>query len=174
MMKRIFPLFLLTVVSCGSGQAGQPPRDATSGGPPITTPPITPTPTVQNATVGNFNLSLTGCQLAYEGADKTGKIDFGFPAPCQFGRDRKGNVRVVSTGKALTLLVESSRPADPSSSLSSRDCVTLIRGVVVTPREIRLSVQTQKVAQCLPAEWDEKMFYAFAAKTQPTGVIPGQ
>lgn len=173
-MKRIFPLLLLAVISCGSGQAGQPPRDATSASPPIITQPITPSPTVQNATVGNFKLSLASCRLTYEGAGKTGKIDFDFPTPCQFNRDRKGNIRVVSTGKTLTLLVESSRPADPSSSLSSRDCVTLIRGVVVTPREIRLSVQTQKVAQCLPAEWDEKMFYAFAAKTQPTGVTPGQ
>lgn len=170
-MKKICLLLSVTAISCGSGHAGQPSQDVPASQQPAAQS-VSPSPTVQTTTAGNFKLSLAGCQLTYEGAGKTGRVDFDFPDPCQFNRDRKGDVRVVRTGKTLTLLVESSRPADPSTRLSTRDCVTSIRGVIVTPKEIRLSVQTQKVAQCLPAEWDEKMFHAFAAKTQPTAASP--
>lgn len=167
MKKKICLLLPLAAISCGSGHAGQPSQDVQVSQQPAAQP-VSLSPTVQTTTAGNFKLSLAGCQLTYEGAGKTGRVDFDFTGPCQFSRDRKGDIRVVSTGKTLTLLVESSGPADPSTRLSTRDCATSIRGVTVTPREIRLSVQTQKVAQCLPAEWDEKMFHAFAARTRPT------
>lgn len=166
-MKRICLLLSLTAISCGPGHTGQPSQDVQVSQQPAAQP-ISPSSTVQTTAVGNFKLSLAGCRLIYEGAGKTGRVDFDFPGPCQFSRDRKGDIRVVPTGKTLTLLAESSGPADPSTRLSTRDCATFIRGITVTPREIRLSVQTQKVAQCLPAEWDEKMFHAFAARTQPT------
>ena len=94
-------------------------------------------------------------------------MTFDFPEPCQFSRDRAGAVRIVETGTAKTLLVEASRTAPLGAGLKSPDCVTQIRGVVVSAEEVRLSAQTQKVAQCLPAVWDETMFHAFAARTEP-------
>lgn len=162
-------LFFLAVICCGSSQAG---KEFPEGMP--ASPPLSAQSTAQTAAVGHFKLSLAGCRLTYRGIGKTGTVDFDFPTPCQFSRDRKGDARVVRTGKNRTLLVESSRPAAPSTRLSAKDCVTFVRGVIVTPKEIRLSVQTQKVAQCLPAEWDEKMFYAFAAKTQPADDSSGK
>jgi hypothetical protein len=74
-MNRICLLLLLAIISCGSGQAGQPPRDAAPANPPITAPPIAPSPTIQIATVGNFKLSLAGCQLTYVGAGLAGKLE---------------------------------------------------------------------------------------------------
>lgn len=167
MQRKMIGLLLCSAaISCGSAQTGQLAREAVGNSQPIATQPAS-VPQLQTATVGPFKLHLTECQLTYQGASKTGKVRFDFPVPCQFGSDRKGDVRVVRTGKTHTLVVESSRPADAADPLSSRDCITWIRGVVVTPQEIRLSVQIQKVAQCLPAVWDEKMFHAFAARTQP-------
>lgn len=158
-------LFSLAILACNPGHAGKEFPE----GRPISPPPSTQS-SAQTADVGNFKLSLAGCRLTYEGAGKTGAVDFDFPAPCQFSRNAAGAVRVVRTGNNQTLLVESSRPADPSTRLTASDCATFIRGVTVTPKDIRLSAQTQKVARCLPAEWDEKMFHIFAANTQPADV----
>ena len=117
-------------------------------------------------TVGPFVLKLVGCTLSYEGVGSRSTVTFEFPEPCQFSRDRSGGVRIVDTGPTKTLLVEASQPAKAEAGATSRDCVTQIRGVIVSAKEIRLSVQTQKVAQCLPAVWDETMFHAFAARTE--------
>lgn len=163
MIEKRCLLLSLAVLACNSGHAG---KEFPEGGP--TPPPPSAQSSAQTAHVDNFKLSLAGCRLTYEGAGKIGVVDFDFPAPCQFSRNAAGEVRVVRTGKNRTLLVESSRPADPSTRLTANDCATFIRGVTVTLKDIRLSVQTQKVAQCLPAEWDEKMFHIFAANTQPT------
>jgi hypothetical protein len=116
-------------------------------------------------TVGDFRLTLTDCTLAADGPGARTSVAFEFPGPCHFSRDRAGAVRVVDTGPTKTLLVEASRPAKTAAA-ASPDCVTQIRGVVVSAKEVRLSVQTQRVAQCLPAVWDETMFHAFAARTE--------
>ena len=91
-------------------------------------------------------MKLAGCTLTYEGLGKKGSVTFEFPEPCQFSRDR--NVPLGSSRPAATktLLVEASRPAGPAAGVTSRDCVTHICGIVVSAKEIRLSVQTQKVA----------------------------
>jgi hypothetical protein len=166
MIKKGCLLLYLTVLVCGPGHAGKEFPEEMPASPSLSVPSTAPPSTVQTASVGNFKLRLAGCRLTYEGAGKTGAVDFDFSAPCQFNRNATGEVRVVRTGKNRTLLVESSRPADPSTRLSAKDCTTSIRGIIVTPQEIRFSVQTQQVTQCLPADWDEKMFHAFAAKTQ--------
>ena len=70
-------------------------------------------------------------------------------------------------GGEVQAAVETSQATGTASGGESQDCVTQIRGVVVFAKEIRLSAQTQKVAQCLPAVWDETMFHAFAARTEP-------
>ncbi len=166
MVKKTCLSLVLTAICCGSSQAG---KEFSEGIPasPSSAQSTAPLPTVQTAAVGNFKLRLANCRLTYEGVGKSGAINFDFPVPCQFGRNSKGEVRVVRTGKNQTLLVEGSRPSDPSTRLTVKDCATFIRGVIVTAKDIRLSVQTQTVAQCLPAEWDEKMFHAFAANTRP-------
>mgnify|MGYP000877275788 CR=1 FL=1 len=166
--KGCLPLYLAVLV-CGLAHTGKAFPEEMPG-----SPSPSAQPSAQTARVGNFKLSLAGCRLAYEGAGKTGAVDFDFPLPCQFNRNAAGEVRVVRTGKNRTLLVESSRPADPATRLSANDCATLVRGVIVTPKDIRLSAQTQKVAQCLPADWDETMFHAFAARTLPTASASGR
>ena len=164
-------LLALTVLACNPAHAG---KEFPEGMPPSPSAQAGATSSAQTAEVGGFKLSLAGCRLTYEGAGKTGAVDFDFPLPCQFNRNAAGEVRVVRTGKNRTLLVESSRPADPATRLSANDCATLVRGVIVTPKDIRLSAQTQKVAQCLPADWDETMFHAFAARTLPTASASGR
>lgn len=165
MSKKAFLILALAVVSFASAQT-RPSLD-----------PNAPTkqlafvqqsdspPTAQAITVGKFKLRLDECQLTYDGMGKSSTISFDFPGRCQFSRNRMGRIRVVKTGKTKTLLVESSREAGLADG-SKADCVTYIRGVIVTAKEVRLSTQTQKVAQCLPAVWDEMMFHVFAAKTQ--------
>ena len=119
-------------------------------------------------TVGSFALKLAGCTLTYEGLGKKGSVTFDFPEPCQFSRDRSGGVRDRRHRSRRRRCSSRPRgPAGPAAGATSRDCVTHIRGVVVSAKEIRLSVQTQKVAQCPPAVWDETMFHAFAARTEP-------
>lgn len=162
--KGCLPLCLAIFV-CGPAHAGKEFPEGMPASPPSPRPSAPPS--VQTTRVGGFELSLAGCRLTYRGAGKTGAVDFDFPLPCQFNRNAAGEVRVVQTGKNRTLLVESSRPADPSTRLSAKDCATFVRGVIVTPKDIRLSAQTQKVAQCLPADWDATMFHAFAARTLP-------
>lgn len=166
MIEKRCLLLSLAVLACNPGHAGKEFPEGQPTPPPPSAQSSTPS-SAQTTHIGHFKLSLAGCRLTYEGTGKTGAVDFDFPAPCQFSRNAAGVVRVVRTGKNRTLLVESSRPADPSTRLTAHDCATFIRGVTVTPKDIRLSVQTQKVAQCLPAEWDEKMFHIFAANTQP-------
>lgn len=129
-------------------------------------------PAVEVTTVGKFKLSLAGCQLTYEGSGKSGAVSFEFPGQCRFSRDGKGEIRVIRTGKTQTLLLEGSREEGLANQSQTKDCLTYIRGVVITAKEVRLSVQTQKVAQCLPAAWDEKMFHVFAARTQPIASSP--
>ena len=120
----------------------------------------------QSTTVGAFQLILQGCQLQYQGAGKSGSFVFEFPEPCQFSKDNIGNIRIVKTDNGPTLAIEASKP-DEYGTASGKDCDTNIRGVLVAESDIRLSVQTQTVAQCLPAVWDELMFHAFAARTVP-------
>lgn len=121
----------------------------------------------ETAAVGAFQITLAGCELTYRGRGTTGRVEFDFPAPCRFNRTRRGDIRIVKTRHGHTLAVEASRPSPVPGPGGSRDCETYIRGVVVGPRHVRLSVQTQKVAQCLPVEWDDTMFHAFGARTQP-------
>lgn len=166
MWAKLIFLLAFAGTSYGLAQAAQPVAQDVSSGSSSAVPQSSASPTVQAITIGKFTLSLTGCQLTYEGLGKSGTIAFNFPSRCQFSRDSKGEIRVVKTGKTRTLLIESSHEADSPSGSQTKDCVTVIRGIVVGTKAIRLSVQTQKVAQCLPAVWDEKMFHVFAARTQ--------
>lgn len=168
MLKKSYLLLCLTasVCVCGPCHAGKEFPEGMSESLTLSAPSPSPPSTAQTTSVGHFKLDLAGCRLTYEGAGKTGVVDFDIPAPCQFNRNAKGEVRVVRTGKSQTLLVESSSPADPTTHMSVKDCSTFIRGIIVTRQEIRISAQTQQVAKCLPTEWDEKMFHAFAARTQ--------
>jgi len=166
MLKKGCLLLYLTVLGCGLGHAG---KEFPEGMPTPPAPSVQPSAPsgAQTARVGHYRLSLAGCRLTYESADKTGTVELDFPLPRPFNRNATGEARVVRTGKSQTLLVESSRPADPATRLSANECITFVRGVIVTPTDLRLSAQTQKVAQCLPADWDEKMFQIFAARTVP-------
>ena len=162
-MSRPLLLLALALVGCDSVQGGVDRRTA----PPTASRARRGADTNDVVTVGEFRLRLDDCRLTFDGP-ASGAARFEFPSPCRFSRDRGGIVRVVRTGESSTVLVEGSRPAAQSTVASVKDCETYIRGVIVTSGEVRLSIQTQKVAQCLPSMWDETMFHAFAARTQPT------
>jgi hypothetical protein len=166
MCKKAFLLLVLAIISCSSAETRQPPAKEVSADQPALVQESARNQTAQQVTVGKFKLSLTGCRLTYESQGKEDTVNFDFPGRCQFSRNSKGEIRVVKTGKTKTLLVESSSATGTPDGSPTKDCLTYIRGVIVTSKEILLSVQTQKVAQCLPAAWDEKMFHIFAAKTQ--------
>lgn len=166
MRKKLLLLLALAIINCGSAQTKQSlNREASTNHLSLVQQPNA-SPIDQVTTVGKFKLSLDECQLTYEGLGKSGTASFEFPGRCQFSRDSKGEIRVVKTGRTETLLVESSREASFPKGSQTKDCLTYIRGVIVSAKEVRLSSQTQRVAQCLPAVWDEKMFRVFAAKTQ--------
>ena len=114
-------------------------------------------------TVRGFRLTLEGNQLRFAGNGSRGVLALEPWDAWGFSRDKAGSIRVVRTGGSETLLVETSRHVGPLPS----DCLTHLRGVVVTDKEVRISSKTQRVAQCLPAVWDEKMFHVFAQKTEP-------
>jgi len=111
------------------------------------------------------------CQLTYKSPVSSGTVKFEFPGQCQFSRNSLGEIRVVQTGQTKTLLIESSKKVSPSVGLQTRDCDTFIRGVTVSENDVSLSAQTQKVAQCLPAVWDEKIFHVFAANKLPVSKL---
>ena len=106
-------------------------------------------------------MTLAGCALQYAGGGRSGSIELGLPGPCSLSRDSDGDVRIVEAEHGLVIAVESSRPA----RLPDERCDTAIRAVVLEGNALRLSARTQRVAQCLPAVWDELMFHAFAAET---------
>jgi hypothetical protein len=179
MCRSLSLLLALAVIGCGAARTtptpGQEERPAATApaAPAQQAAPARenpPSPAAQTLTVGSFNLRLNDCRLNYEGAGKSGEVSFtGWPGPCRFSRDREGQIRIVRTGRAKTLLVESSKPGGGGGAVhaQTKDCLTYVRGIVVTAKQVLLSVQTQKVAQCLPAVWDEKMFHVFAARTEP-------
>jgi len=117
----------------------------------------------QAVRLGMYQLTLHGCTLRYANKAKSGSIVFAFPGPCGLSRDSNGAIRIVETDRGLVVAVESSRPAQSPDS----GCNTQIRAVALEGQARRLSVQTQTVAQCLPAVWDELMFHAFSAETVP-------
>lgn len=122
----------------------------------------------ETVTVGKFVFKLENCHLTYQGAGLNETFDFKFPEKCQFSKDAKGNIRQYKASKGtIVLAVEGSKIFGEKIVGSGKiDCETYIRGIVVSNKKVSLSWQTQKVATCLPAVWDETMFAVFAAKTQ--------
>jgi hypothetical protein len=153
---------LWAAVSCSTPFNAEKPQHAAAS--QASAEPFKPKPAPQAITVGAFQLALQGCQLQYKGAGKSGSFTFEFPAPCQFSKDNRGHIRIVNTDNGPTLAIEASKP-DEHGIAPGKDCNTNIRGVLITDSEVRLSMHTQTIAQCLPAVWDALMFHAFAAHT---------
>jgi hypothetical protein len=127
--------------------------------------------TSSRVTVGSTWLELRGCELAYGVGTGSSTISTELPPPCQFAKEADGSVRVVKSEGVSVLVVESSRSTPPLiAGGTTIDCDTRLRGIVVTAQGVQLSRDTQKVAMCAPAPWDEKMFHVFALHT----VAPSQ
>jgi hypothetical protein len=82
---------------------------------------------------------------------------FEFPAACALVTDSSGAVRIVETEAGKAVMVESSRPLE-------RDCETTMRVVVITKQGPRVSKSAQRVAMCLPFEWDAMMYHVLASE----------
>ena len=115
----------------------------------------------ESVLLGNYQMTLDGCALRYRSEDQSGTLELALPDPCSFSLNSEGGVRIVETQQGRVIAVESSRAA----KLPGGRCDTRIRAIVLAGKALRLSARTQRVAQCLPAVWDELMFHAFAAET---------
>jgi hypothetical protein len=115
------------------------------------------------------HLQLKDCALIYGRQSQPQKTyELGVPPPCRFARIMGGGIRVVDTAKGKSLLIESSRPASQDEPGYSRgDCDTRLIVVVVSASEVLLSTDRQRIAQCAPNEWDEKVFHIFSASAKP-------
>lgn len=120
-------------------------------------------PSSSRVHVRDLWLELRDCELVYGSGAAATPLPTQLPAPCQFAKGKDGAVRIVESEAGSVLIVESSRSeAAPSPGGATSDCDTRLRGVVVTAKGVQLSRDTQKVATCAPAHWDEKMFHVFS------------
>ncbi len=132
-------------------------------------------PDIKNETieVGNFKLTLSGCNLYYEGLGKSGVLKLSFPEPCMFSKNKKGEIRVVYTaGKTKTLLVGSYKEIEPFEYKGKikKQYDTYARAIVISDTEIRLSREIARGSLGPPKlgdEEDEKLFQILAADTVP-------
>jgi hypothetical protein len=148
-------LLAVALLACGASSEGE--------APPQPPQPPAPVDAAGSIELDSVRLVLEECRLRYTSGQGAGAAELGLKPPCAFSRDRDGQPRIVRTERGPMVAVESSRPAPAPGE----GCETLIRGVLVEGGRVYLSEQTQSVAQCLPAVWDELMFHAFAAEMAP-------
>jgi len=75
------------------------------------------------------------------------------PWPCNFHKNRSGEVRIIRNGKYEYLLVEASTPVP-----DSHDCETHLRAIRATGKKAYISEYKDKVASCPPFQWDKLVF----------------
>ena len=112
--------------------------------------------------VGNYRLQLVKDTLFYsrQGEDEEKRIELNMPYPqqTQFHRDIESKkVRVVRAHGVDVVLVESYKVPEKESP----DGHTIIKGIMISDKGVTLAHGEQGCAACPPAQWDEKMFFAF-------------
>ena len=78
------------------------------------------------------------------------------PWPCNFHKNKSGDVRIIRSGEYDYLLVESSKP----SPENSRDCETHLRSIRAAGEQLEISQHQDKVTSCPPFQWDDMVFIA--------------
>lgn len=97
---------------------------------------------------------VESCKVLYVGIYTPVELDLEIPAPCSLN-SLSGAVRFLDTPRGSIALVENSVP-NPDIPGS---CQTKVRGILIEKNgEVSLSPHIATVANCLPADWDEKMF----------------
>lgn len=167
MKKIILFSWLVLMFGCASAKMSENPIVLSTPTPEILKQNEANIQNIETVTVGKVTFKLENCRLSFQDSGKTQSYTFPISAPCQFSRNEDGSIRLVKVKKVFVIAIENSQPKNNPSDSTSKDCETSIRGVIVGKNSVKLSLQTQKVAMCLPFVWDEKMFIAFADKTVP-------
>ena len=76
------------------------------------------------------------------------------PWPCNFHKNKSGEVRIIRNGKYAYSLIESSKPAPGND----HDCETHLRAIRATGQTVFISQHKDKVASCPPFQWDKMVF----------------